>query len=153
MATLLLCATTGSATAGGTENTYPAAIAAGHWVADARMSSSLAKTPETNYWWVGRMWGEIAETGKVTMRAENGCSILGVLTDRSLEGLRGEVEITRCAQTSMNRRYRATVYGGPVDGRGKGLRISLASSQHGGGNGLLDTWSVEGAFIRYQPTN
>lgn len=132
---------------------YPAAVAAGNWVADVKMSSTIAKTPQKNYWWVGRMWGRIDETGKVFMRADNGCVVSGVFTDRALQGLRGEFEFTDCQDPTMNRRYRATASGVRVDSRSSALRMKFHASQNGGGPGLLDSWDVEGAFAGYQPAN
>ena len=131
---------------------YPAAAAAGNWVADVKMLSSSSKRPDSDYWWVGKMWGHIEPSGKFDMRTENGCTANGVITRKSYQGLTGEIMLSGCQQDSMNRRYMITATGGPVDGRGNAMLINFDASQNGGGPGLLDVWRIEGAFAKYHPS-
>lgn len=142
-----------AATAGEAHAEPPAAQAEGYWNADVRMSSTVAKTPQANYWWVGQMWGRIERTGKVLMRAENGCIASGALTDKSFYEVVGEVEVSGCQERSMNRRYQMRVGGlpSPMATTWESVRISFRTAQNGGGNGLLDTWAIEGAFVPYTP--
>lgn len=145
------CAALSPASAQVQASSYPAAQAAGNWVADVKMLSSSAKAPESDYWWVGKMWGRIEQSGRIEMRAENGCSASGILNAKSYLGLTGEVMISGCQKQQMNRRYSVVAAGGPVDGRGEAIQITFNASQNGGGSGLVDSWRVEGAFARYQP--
>lgn len=120
---------------------------AGTWDSDSKFSSSIAKSPSKNYWWVGQTWGQIHDTGRLDLMAKNGCRISGLLTRRGLSGITGQASFTNCADASFNRTYNLTV----DDRRLPAVRIHFNAAQNGGGNGLLDQWFMEGVFTRYKP--
>jgi hypothetical protein len=86
----------------------PAKQIAGNWSADASFTSTLQTNPAANYFWVGKTWGRIEESGKAQFTSESGCSFVGLL-NKSLYGSRyinGQAQVTGCKNEQMNRVYR-----------------------------------------------
>lgn len=135
----------------------PAAVATGYWTGDVRMSSSPVKAPNAGYWWVGQMWGRIDGTGKLLMRAENGCVTSGVVGERhASDSLRGEVQVSDCREPSMNRRYEVHVIRvtSAADGRWADVRLDAKAQDAAPGvpgyQGR-DEWRIEGTLMPYTP--
>jgi hypothetical protein len=128
------------------QETHAAEKVAGNWASDVRMSSSLSSNPALNYYWVGKMWGRLEPSGKMTFVADNGCEISGLVHDAHGYEISGDVDVSKCGFKDMNRRYSASV---KFKSGKPNISISLRYLKNGGGNGKIDTWNIDGTFLRY----
>ena len=117
---------------------HPAAPLVGKWVSTVNMNYTASS--ENLYWWTGRMWGAIDETGRITMRADNGCDISGTVKTVDIFGIHGEVKFTNCESKIMNEVYS---FKATKSKTGTGLTFSRQDSS------TSKSWAVSGAFVRY----
>jgi TonB family protein len=120
---------------------------AGYWTADARWQSKISSKTRSDYFWSGRMWGRIDETGRFRFDADNGCVALGVLAQASPNySWSGSVNVTNCQMSDMDGRYAVVVSGGRPQ---LSLRFSSTRLIQGA---TQDTYEVAGTFGKYDPT-
>lgn len=140
--TALLLAATVSLAQEVRTNTHPAAIVAGNWTADARMSGPASGTHKDGFWWVGRMWGNVSNMGRVHMKADNGCTVEGVITSNSALGIEGSANMKGCMEDVMNRTYALNI-------RPNGTSTITLTLSRQIINATVLKYEVVGTFVRY----
>ncbi len=117
---------------------HPAAPLVGKWVSTVNMNYTASS--ENLYWWTGRVWGAIDETGRITMRADNGCDISGAVKTVDSLGIYGEVKFTNCESKIMNE-----VYSFKATKAKTGAGFTFSRQEFN----TSKSWVVSGAFVRY----
>lgn len=122
----------------------PAQAIAGQWSADVRMSSSIASGRYEQHWWVGRSWGRIEPSGRMSFATESGCVFHGLLLSPAFNQYSGHVQATRCNSRQFDRRYQASV---SSINNGANIRVRLTTVDFVKGG--TDSFEVTGDFVRY----
>lgn len=114
----------------------PAESIAGQWRSDAQFLVKEASLPAPSYFWVGSVDAEIFPTGRILIRAANGCSAAGLLAPHGTTGrYRGAINLTRCSEKQLNRSY--NIDATPVAGA---LKLTASTKDIAGGKvrGIYD---------------
>lgn len=133
------------------QQTAPSQAIAGYWTTDARFDAKMpSRAPQSDYFWVGRMWGRIDATGKLRFDADNGCVATGLLAPIVPGGSNwsGTANIAGCAVPGLNGRYSINAGGGSPH---LSLRFYASNLVTVNSRFLTDTVEVAGTFARYRP--
>ncbi len=84
----------------------PADFIAGNWRSDGQFVFKEDQ-PSPQYFWIGPIRGDITPTGKLTLKASNGCTATGLLSPvvNNRVRFKGAINVTQCSSAAMNRTY------------------------------------------------